>query len=93
MADIKVEFPELAEMRERLERIEQRLNGIEEKPASDGRLISRSELAKILGVTPMTIGRWADSGLIHGYIVGTRRRYRLDEVLSSLPETSKQAQQ
>lgn len=44
--------------------------------------MSRSEVARLLEVAPVTIGRWASEGkLPYGTTLGGRRRFRRDDVL------------
>jgi excisionase family DNA binding protein len=44
--------------------------------------MSRSEVARLLEVAPVTIGRWASEGkLPYAMTLGGRRRFRRDDVL------------
>jgi excisionase family DNA binding protein len=44
--------------------------------------MSRSEVARLIEVAPVTIGRWASEGkLPYAMTLGGRRRFRRDDVL------------
>ena len=46
--------------------------------------ITRKETALILGVSLVTLNEWTKTGIIQGYRIGSRVRYKKTEVLSSL---------
>jgi excisionase family DNA binding protein len=46
--------------------------------------ITRKETAQILGVSLVTLCEWTKTGTLQGYRIGSRVRYKKDEVLSSL---------
>ncbi|MDQ3932783.1 MAG: BldC family transcriptional regulator [Actinomycetota bacterium] len=47
----------------------------------DEKLLSPSEVARLFGVHPKTIARWADAGQLTPYrTLGGHRRYRVGEV-------------
>jgi len=47
-------------------------------------LITRQEAANILGISLPTLGTYTNEGKIQSYRIGTRIRYKKDEVLNSL---------
>jgi excisionase family DNA binding protein len=66
--------------RSRTARGQARLQAIEAPPPDDT-LLSSSEVARLLSVTPKTVWRWAtEGGLPSVRTVGGHRRYRWDEV-------------
>jgi excisionase family DNA binding protein len=52
---------------------------IDSKPRD---LITQKEVAALLNVHPITVGRWTTAGLIPCYRVGRILRYKLSEVLN-----------
>src|SRR5215207_6486067 len=51
--------------------------GTVESPPGDGDLLSSGEMARLLGVHPKTVARWAtDNGLPCVRTIGGHRRYR-----------------
>lgn len=45
--------------------------------------MSRAEVARVLQVAPVTIGRWASQGkLPYSVTLGGRRRFRRDDILA-----------
>jgi excisionase family DNA binding protein len=45
--------------------------------------MSRAEVARVLQVAPVTIGRWASQGkLPHSFTLGGRRRFRRDDIVA-----------
>ena len=53
---------------------------------NDGRLLTVSEVAQLLGAHANSVRRWADLGLLPSYRIGLRgdRRFRPDEISSFL---------
>jgi excisionase family DNA binding protein len=49
----------------------------------DGATLSRTELARLLGVSPETVSRWAKARIIPGPLPGTRR-YAREAVIDRL---------
>ena len=47
-------------------------------------LLTRAEAAQLLGITLPTLREYTRRGLVEGYRIGTRVRYKRSEVLSSL---------
>jgi excisionase family DNA binding protein len=46
----------------------------------DGKLLTRAETARALGVHPKTLDRWVETGRIQSLSVGERRRFRLEDL-------------
>lgn len=55
-----------------------------QNPKSDEDLITRSETAKILGISLATLHDFTQRGIVPAYRLGTRIRYKKSEVLDSL---------
>ena len=55
-----------------------------QKPHQETEYITRKETAKILGVSLPTLNEWTKKGIIQGYRISSRVRYKKDEILSSL---------
>jgi excisionase family DNA binding protein len=53
-------------------------------PPDKEKYITRKETAQILGVSLVTIHSWTKTGLITGYRIGTRIRFKESEILESL---------
>ena len=53
-------------------------------PFEDENYITRKDAAKILGCSLVSLNQWTKSGIIQGYRIGTRVRYKKIEVLNSL---------
>lgn len=53
------------------------------EPKIQTELITRKETAKILGVSLPTLNDWTKHGLIIGYRIATRVRYKKDEILNA----------
>ncbi|TCZ66432.1 helix-turn-helix domain-containing protein [Flaviaesturariibacter aridisoli] len=43
-------------------------------------LLSRKEAAKFLGVSLVTLNEWSKSGIVKGHRIGSRVRYKLNEL-------------
>ncbi len=57
-------------------------------------LLSRSEVARLFHVSPITIGRWADQGkLPYELTLGGQRRYPREGTLAILGEVARRAQE
>jgi len=52
-------------------------------------LITRIKAAKILNVSLVTLNSWTKKGIIKGYHVGTRVRYKKNEVFEALKQIDK----
>jgi excisionase family DNA binding protein len=53
-------------------------------PPEEIEYITRKETAQILGVSLVTLNSWAKSGTLQGYRIGSRVRYKKNEVLTSV---------
>ncbi len=53
-------------------------------PPEEVEYITRKETAQILGVSLVTLNSWAKSGTLQGYRIGSRVRYKRNEVLTSV---------
>ena len=55
-------------------------------PANNGRMLTVSQVADLLGAHVNSVRRWADIGLLPSYRIGLRgdRRFRPDEISSFL---------
>ena len=51
---------------------------------SQTELITRKQTAKIIGISLPTLNEWSKRGVIPSYRIGTRVRYKKDEVMSCL---------
>ncbi|MDQ4130055.1 MAG: BldC family transcriptional regulator [Actinomycetota bacterium] len=52
---------------------------------SDSELLTPSEVARLFGVNPKTVTRWAEAGKLHAvWTIGGHRRYRASEVYALL---------
>ena len=50
----------------------------------EAEFITRKETAQILGVSLVTLNEWTKTGTIQGYRIGSRVRYKKDEIHNSL---------
>ncbi len=50
----------------------------------DVTLVTTNDAAKIIGIHPQTMARWARRGVVPAYIVGRGFRFDLEEVLDAL---------
>ena len=67
------------------EAIRNELNKIQPPaPPDKEKYITRKETAQILGVSLVTIHSWTKTGLINGYRIGTRIRFKESEIMESL---------
>ena len=53
-------------------------------PQPNTDLLTRNEAAKVLGVSLPTLNEWSKSGVIIGYRIASRVRYKRDELEQSL---------
>jgi excisionase family DNA binding protein len=61
--------------------------GIEQfKPSeqTNGNLLTRKQVCHLLNITPPTLHEWVRNGTLAAYKVGTRVRFKENEVLSTL---------
>jgi len=54
-----------------------------EPPAAEA-LLTRQQTSKLLGITLPTLGQYTRRGLIPGYRIGTRVRYKRSEVIGAM---------
>jgi len=55
-------------------------------PPPETEFITRNECAQILGVSLPTLNDWTKQGLIVGYRIGTRVRYKKGEILDAVKQ-------
>ena len=55
-------------------------------PQQETEYITRQETARILGISLPTLHDWTKKGVIIGYRISTRVRYRKNEVLQALQQ-------
>ncbi len=52
---------------------------------TESELLTPSEVARLFGVNPKTVTRWAEAGKLHAvWTIGGHRRYRASEVYALL---------
>lgn len=74
---------------DRLERIEKLLlaqQQIKVDPVLVTEFLTREETAKMLSVSLKTLSSWTKEGKVIGYRIGSRVRYRRDEIETSLKQ-------
>lgn len=54
------------------------------EPPAQEELLTRKQTAKLLGITLPTLRKYTCDGLIPGYRIGTRVRYKRSEVIGAL---------
>jgi excisionase family DNA binding protein len=66
--------------------VEKRLNEKIEQlnPKKGYKFLSRKEVSQILKVSLVTISDWSKRGIINSYRIGTRVRYKSDEIEEAL---------
>ncbi len=55
-------------------------------PTPQTELLTRKEAAKLLGISLPTLLAWSNSGLIKGYRIASRVRYKRNELENSLSQ-------
>lgn len=55
-------------------------------PAPQTELITRKQTAQLLGVSLPTVNDWTKTGKIQGYRIGSRIRYKRNEIENSLSQ-------
>lgn len=53
-------------------------------PPEPTQLLTRKQVCQLLNITPPTLHEWTKNGTITAYKVGTRVRYKQNEVLNTL---------
>jgi len=66
-------------------RAEMQKNSISE-PKPQTEFITRNECSQILGVSLPTLNEWTKQGLVIGYRIGTRVRYKKGEILDAVKQ-------
>lgn len=56
------------------------------QPQPETEFITRNETAQILGISLPTLNDWTKQGLIVGYRIGTRVRYKKGEILDAVKQ-------
>lgn len=56
----------------------------ESNTAKDSKLLTRDDAAKFIGISLPTLNEWTKQGLIPGYRIGSRVRYKREELEQSL---------
>jgi excisionase family DNA binding protein len=64
--------------------IKEQLQGLKTVPPPQIEYITRNETIQILGCSLVTLNVWTKEGKLSSYRIGTRIRYKKDEVLNSL---------
>ena len=61
----------------------------------DGKLVSTSEASKILSVSPTTLRKWADQGIIPSYRIGERRdrRFAIQDLVALLSGSNRRKEE
>ena len=54
------------------------------QPAAPEEVLTRDQAAQLLGITLPTLREYTHRGLVNGYRIGTRVRYKRSEVVASL---------
>jgi excisionase family DNA binding protein len=67
-------------------RAEMQKNCISEPKPETELLITRLETAKILGVSLVTLNEWTKQGIIPGYRISSRVRYKKAEILNAVSQ-------
>ena len=62
----------------------QALSTAEPTPEPNNELVTRKQAARLLGVSLPTLNEWSKSGVITGYRINTRVRYKRGELEKSL---------
>jgi len=68
-------------VRDEVERLTQSLT-----PPPSTEFITRKETAQKIGVSLVTLNEWTKTGIVTGYRIGTRVRYKRHEIENSLRE-------
>lgn len=72
---------------QRFDTIESQIKELKQQPQPNpDRLITRTETAKILGVSLVTLHNWVKSNILTAYRVGNKVRFKENEVLASLQQ-------
>ena len=66
------------------QKVEQAINKDADKLPNYPEILSRKEVAELLGISLVTLWTWSKKGIIPSYVIGTRIRYKKAEVLKAL---------
>ena len=66
------------------DRLNELIKNLPSPSPKEDELITENEARAILKVSKVTLKTWRDKNLITGYKIGTRVRYKKDELLNSL---------
>jgi len=79
---INIPFSEFEEIQKGW--IKEVLSEVQPPQQKEDELITRKETAQFLGVSLVTLNQYTKDGIIPGYRIGSRVRYKKHEVLESL---------
>ncbi len=94
MKIVKVEIHgiEANVLMDKLDSIQVQLKALQKNKVEPIKLLSRHEVAKMLGISLMTLYTWTKKGIIPAYRIGNKIKYKKSEVLESMelvnPKTS-----
>jgi excisionase family DNA binding protein len=87
MVTTQIQNLEVNELQELIENsVKKALEQKAEKQEPETVLITRKEVAAILGISLVTLNTWTKQGKVPALRIGTRVRYNKDEVLNSLKQ-------
>ena len=87
MVVTQIENLEVTELRTLIENsVKNVLEQLSPKQKDTPELLTRNEVAKLLGVSLVTLSSWIQQGKIPALRIGTRIRFRKADVLNSLTE-------
>ena len=84
---IEVNGLDINSLAEKIDNLTNALNGQSETKSTtqkDEKLITRMEVARLLGVTLPTVYDWTKKEIITAYRIGNRVRYKKDEIMQTL---------
>jgi excisionase family DNA binding protein len=79
----------LNDLTERLRQVMPQLQATPPPPEKKDDLITRKETATLLGITLPTLHTWSLQGKLKAYRIGTRVRYKRNEVMLALNVSNK----
>ena len=87
MINLQIQNLEVTELQELIETsVKNALEQTASKQEPETVLLTRNEVAKLLGISLVTLTEWIKQGKIPALRIGTRVRFKKDEVLNSLKE-------
>jgi len=84
---INIPFSEFEEIQKGW--IKEALSEVQPPQRKEDELITRQETAQFLGISLVTLNQYTKDGIIPGYRIGSRVRYKKHEVLESLKSFKK----